>query len=242
VSAGIEHDGHAAPVDSTAHAYDQVRAAILDGRLPPGAAFSQVQLAAQLDVSRTPLREALRLLQTERLVDSDFNRRVRVSPLSLQDLEQLYAIRIPLESLGARLTVPLLSDEELDALGETLAEMDAADVGALRAPHRRFHAALVGRAGERLREEILDLWDHAERYRLLYASTDSERLALRELARSEHAAILAAARTRDPDRCAQLLAGHLARTALTVIAQVDGTYDPRILRTALRHVSASPRN
>ena len=64
-----------------------------------------------------------------------------------------------------------------------------------------------------------------------------KRLALRDLAREEHRAISAAARAHEEDRCARLVASHLARTALTVIAQVDGAYDPRALRTALRHIS-----
>jgi DNA-binding GntR family transcriptional regulator len=98
---------------STQHAYDELRRKILQGELAPGATFSQVQLSTQLGVSRTPLREAVRLLQMEGLLRTDPRRRVRVSPLSTEDFEDLYAIRIALESLAVRLTVPQLSEAEL---------------------------------------------------------------------------------------------------------------------------------
>ena len=66
------------------HAYDQLRNKILVGELAPGATFSQVQLATELGVSRTPLREAVRLLQTEGLLRSEPKRRVRVAPLTTE--------------------------------------------------------------------------------------------------------------------------------------------------------------
>ena len=69
--------------------YQRVRNAILDGELAPGAVMSQVALAEELGISRTPLREALRMLQSERLVEAEPNRRVRVAPMSPRDMEEL---------------------------------------------------------------------------------------------------------------------------------------------------------
>src|SRR5213596_3382734 len=74
-----------------------IRDAILDGKLEPGTTMSQVTLADELGVSRTPLREALRMLQNEGLIESEPNRRVRVSEVSIADIEELYTIRVPLE-------------------------------------------------------------------------------------------------------------------------------------------------
>src|ERR1700727_4082035 len=90
------------PVNTTAQAYDALRRALINADLVPGAVVSQVQLAAQLNISRTPLREALRQLQSEGLLEGDFNRRLRVAPLSVDDLEQVAAMRIVLESLGVQ--------------------------------------------------------------------------------------------------------------------------------------------
>ena len=98
---------------STQHAFEELRRRILQGELAPGATFSQVQLSNQLGVSRTPLREAVRLLQMEGLLRAEARRRVRVSPPSTDDFEDLYAIRISLESLAVRLTVPQLTEAEL---------------------------------------------------------------------------------------------------------------------------------
>src|SRR3984885_6529486 len=72
---------------NTEDVYERVRNAILDGQLAPGAVMSQVALAQDLGISRTPLREALRMLQSEGLVEGEPNRRVRVAPMTASDLE-----------------------------------------------------------------------------------------------------------------------------------------------------------
>lgn len=226
-------------LDSTAHAYREVRGAILVGGLQPGSVFSQVQLAARLGISRTPLREALRLLQKEGLVRAEARRRFRVASLDLGDLEQLYAMRLGLEPLAARATVPLLGDVELGevraALDEGARALARGDAPALRTPHRRFHLGLIAHAGERLRGTVTELWDHAERYRLMYHQTAEDEMAVYTLADSEHRAILAAAESRDGERTGRLLAQHLARTALTIFAARSPGQEPRLIRDALRH-------
>src|SRR5579884_3696997 len=135
--------GDRLPVEGAEGVYARLREAILHGELPTGAELSQVKLAAELGVSRTPLREALRMLQAEGLIESERNRRVRVTSFAIDDLEQVYATRIVLESLGVRLTVPLLSEDQLAQLRGCLGEMayfeDRRDVIGWEEPHRRFH-------------------------------------------------------------------------------------------------------
>src|SRR5439155_19968284 len=97
---------------STEVVHDRLRESILKGGLDPRVPISQVQLAARLGASRTPLREALRMLQREGLIDSEPNRRVRVAELSVLDLEQLYAARIVIEALATRIAVPTLSEAD----------------------------------------------------------------------------------------------------------------------------------
>src|SRR5215472_17054183 len=108
---------------STEVVHDRLRNAILRGELDPKVPLSQVQLAARLGVSRTPLREALRMLQREGLIDSEPNRRVRVAELSVADLEQQYASRVLLEALAVRLTLPVYTDDDLAELRRALARM-----------------------------------------------------------------------------------------------------------------------
>lgn len=227
---------------STQHAYDELRRKILEGELTPGATFSQVQLATELGVSRTPLREAVRLLQMEGLLRAEPRRRVRVSPLSSEDFEDLYAIRIALESLAVRLTVPRLSDAELADIKLAYLEWSAAvsqgDIPAWRESHRRFHFGLYARAGTRLVEQLQDLWDHAERYRLLQWTHAGDQTQIARLAHRDHGAMLEAAQDRDATLCATLMAEHLARTALMTLVQVDHRHEPTTVRTALAHVSA----
>src|SRR3954463_10422789 len=103
--------------------YQRVREAILEGEIPPGATMSQVALADELGISRTPLREALRMLQSEGLVDAERNRRVRVAPVSPGDLEGLYVRRVTLEAEAIRLAVPRMAAEDLGRLEAWIAEM-----------------------------------------------------------------------------------------------------------------------
>lgn len=222
---------------SAEHAYERLRQRILSGEISPGTAFSQVQLASELGISRTPLREAVRRLQSEGLLRSERNRRVRVSPLSTGDLEDLYAIRIGLDSLATHMTVPRLTGAEMGRLRSLHAAQKRAlladDLAAYHEPHRLFHHALYQHAGPRHLAQVRDLWDHAERYRLLYLGHAGDRAHLVHLAGADHDAILAAARARDADGCARLVAEHLARTALMTIVRVDHRHEPTRVRAAL---------
>jgi DNA-binding GntR family transcriptional regulator len=220
--------------------YEAVRDAILRGELKPGAWVSQVQLAARLQVSRTPLREALRRLQTEGFVQLDFNRRLRVAPLSVPDLESLYALRITSEPLAVRLSVPQLTDDELAEIGRSLDQMNRAvveaDEEAVVEPHREFHFKLFCHAEQRLRSQVEGMWDHAVRYVRVYHPAADYRLSLIAMARAEHEEIYLAATTRQAAYAARLSAEHLTRTALNVIATVAPDHDPRVIREALNFV------
>jgi len=221
-----------------AHVHEYLRRQILEGTMPPGAVLSQVQLAQQLGVSRTPLREALRLLQEERLVVAEHNHRVRVAGINLEELESLYASRIMLESLALALTIPRLSQSELAALAQALDDMAAAnsrrDTDAWEQGNRQFHALLAIHAEERIRQTIQRSIDASERYRRIKLQTIPH---AREVAEAEHTAIFAACRERNLDAAVELLARHLARTALTVVAQVAPEYEPTAVRTALKLVT-----
>src|ERR1700743_3766248 len=107
----VPQDNAAPARQSAEYVHRRVREAILEAELPPGETMSQVALAEDLGVSRTPLREALRMLQGEGLIEARPNRRVRVAPMSADDLEQLYAVRVALEAQALRLAIPRMSAE-----------------------------------------------------------------------------------------------------------------------------------
>jgi len=215
-----------------------LRQMILDGTVPPGTVLSQVQLAQVIGVSRTPLREALRMLQEEGLVLAEYNHRVRVADIDIGELEYVYASRIMLESLAISLTIPRLTQDDFDKLVSALDQMRAAseghDIQRWDEGNRQFHAVLSSYTEGQLRETIKRSIDASERYR---------RIKLQNLARSwevaemEHTAIFEACREGNRDVAVELLARHLARTALTVIALADPEYEPTAVRTALRLVT-----
>ena len=215
--------------------HTKVRGAILENRLPAGTVVSQVQLAEELGVSRTPLREAFRLLEHEGLLVSEVNHRMCVADLSASDFEQLYAMRIQLETLGVRLTVLRTNKCEVESLEADLMEMEACaqreDYNSWQAPHQRFHMSLVAHAGERLVRLISQLSDHAERYRHVFM-TETEQGWSTSV--KEHRALLEAFTRGNPDLAAERLARHYSVTVLGVLAKLSPTYDPATVRTAIR--------
>ena len=217
---------------NTEDVYERIRGAILDGELPAGSVMSQVALADELGISRTPLREALRMLQGEGLVEAEPNRRVRVAAMTASDLEQLCVVRITLEAEAMRLSAPLMTPEDLARLEGYMAEMahfaQAKDYRRWVVPHREFHRALTGPAGVRVNDLLSQLFDHAERYRRLHIGYGPGAWAT-----AGHREILDACKAGDRDESSARLAGHLARTGLEVIELLDPTYDPNQLRTAV---------
>jgi DNA-binding GntR family transcriptional regulator len=216
-----------------------LREAIIEGELEQGMILSQVQLAERYGVSRTPLREALRLLQGEGLIDAVPNRRVQVARFSVDDLEQIYAMRIPLESLAVRLSVGHFDADDLRGLAGCLEEMDAfaesQDIDGWTRPHAAFHSGLVRHSGARIVAAVAQLSETADRYRRLAVTQGDHawtRVAL------EHREILDACERREAGEAAQAMARHLARTVLTVVSLVAPEHDPARVRMALASVAA----
>lgn len=217
---------------NTEDVYERVRAAILNADLPPGVVMSQVALAEKLGISRTPLREALRMLQSEGLVEGEPNRRVRAAPMSARDLEELCIIRVTLEAEALRLSVPLMTSEDIARLKGHMAEMahfaQEHDYVRWTEPHRQFHRALTAGAGTRVNVLLGQLFDHAERYRRLHIGRGPTAWAT-----AQHEEILEACEAGERDLSAGLLVGHLARTGLEVSEILDPDHRPTRLLSAI---------
>lgn len=236
------HDGEVdgAEVDSTApgalmaDAYDRIKNAILRGTFSPGARLSQVKIAERLGLSRTPVREALRLIERDGLITSQRGRQVVISSTSMADLDELYALRIKLDSATVRLSVPSLTDDALAEMRDCLNQMDdnssAEDYDEFDAAHRSFHMIAIRDAGPRHIIYSAQLNEHAERYRRMYIVQASSY----QQSKSEHEAIFEACQARDGELVAALLAEHYARIALTIIAQIEPQFEPRLVRSAVR--------
>lgn len=220
--------------------FEELREQILSGALPAGAVLSQVKLAERFGVNRTPLREALRMLQREGLIDAQYNRRVQVSRLSTRDLEDLYAQRVVTEALAIRLTVPRLTAADLGELRELLAAMNrlasAESYAEWEIVHHRFHARLIAGAGEGLTRRAEQLTEHARRYRLALAELGPHAAAGFRQGAIEHGALVDACAAGEAERAGRVIARHLARTALTLLSVREPLHDPATVRDALRMV------
>jgi DNA-binding GntR family transcriptional regulator len=220
--------------DMTGTVYTSLRESILNGAIAPGSFLSQVRLASDLGVSRGPLREAVRMLQSEGLVEAEVNRRGRVSEFSIEDLEQLYAMRIVHEALALRISVSQFTKRDLEALRGHLRRMAAFadhDLPGWQAVDREFHFALVAHVGDRMMRTIRELYDHADRYRWLYIKGMPRALSI---AAEEHTRIVDGCTSGDAALAAGELARHLARTALTVLTHHAPEHDPTTVRAAIR--------
>lgn len=226
--------------DNVAQVHEQLRTAILSGDVRPGAKTSQAELARDLDVGRTPLREAIRMLQTEGLIVTEPNRRVVIASLSIEDAEELYLVRIALEVAAARVTLPQLTEADFAELEGYMAQMTHLAGGGppslllFRGPHRAFHERFVGGAGLRSTRLIAELFDHAERYRRVYGSINPIEYDRRS---AEHRAMLDAAIAGDADGLADALAAHYVVTALLVTSALDPDYHLERLRSSVAAVA-----
>ncbi|MET9436477.1 GntR family transcriptional regulator [Streptomyces sp. NPDC006551] len=190
---------------------EELRRAITSGELRPGGQIRQDALAARLDVSRVPLREALKTLEAEGLVVHHVHRGYFVAELSLADLEEIYRIRDLLETEAVRLAMARAEDGLTAALERIQREVeraaDAGDVTAMAAANRRFHFTLVEASGmPRLVRLIATLWDATDAYRSLYYTE----VPHRERAVREHRAVISAIRHGDTDAALQWLHEHRA--------------------------------
>lgn len=221
--------------------YRELREQILDGVLPAGTAISQVKLAERFGVNRGLLREALRMLQRENLVEAQFNRKVRVARLTTTDLEGLYAERIVIEALGVRLTVSGLSSVDIKELHSLMVSMDGLfkerRFEEWESANRAFHTLLISRAGDHLISRADQLMHLARRYRQALASVDRD-LGGFVQGSEDHRQIVDACEAGDPEVASGMTARYLARTALNAISVRDPAHDPVAIREALRMVGA----
>jgi DNA-binding GntR family transcriptional regulator len=194
---------------------DELRRRIQAGDLKPGARLRQAEIAKQMGVSTTPVREAFSALAREGLLRQVPHLGVIVFTLSRSDLSQNYEIRIALEPLATRIAVPNLSAEQLDDLEQIVIAMR----GAFRKPrygelNMEFHSKIYAAAERpRLNEIISTLREEAARYMRIINPESLHDPGYWKAAQAEHEQLMDALRRRAPARAAQLMAGHLERSA-----------------------------
>ena len=196
--------------------HEQLRAAILSGDLPAGTPVIEADLSARLGASRTPIREALRRLESEGLLEPRGLRGSVVRGLDAADVDCIFEIREALESLAARRAARTIGGDDLAELGALVDAMRGAvdDPAEMERHDTAFHDVILANAdGERLKRMLTDLREELIAHRFLSLSDPGRR---RETV-VEHDAILAALRAHDEDGAAARTAHHIARARAAVL-------------------------
>lgn len=206
--------------------HDRLAEAIVRGEIAPGSAVNEVELAARLGVSRAPLREAILRLEGRGLVHRVPHLGARVVVMTPKDLAELYAIREGLEGVAARLAATAMSDADLRALAESLAEHgQQPDLASGTAYYqaggdRDFHFRIArGSGSERLFRLLCE-----DMYLLLriYRFRGSGAPGRARQAFAEHLEILEALERRDPGAAEAAMRRHIRQSWLNAEARIAG--------------------
>lgn len=168
-----ETSTQAKSMSQTQRAAVQLREMIVNNKLPAGSNYLETELAEMLEMSRTPVREAVVVLEAQGLVEVRPRRGIRVLPLSAQDMEEIYEVLSGLESLAAEHAARnSISADDRQALEKALSDMDAAlevdDREAWAEADRRFHNILVSLSPNGRLKAVVDSFnDQVHRARML---------------------------------------------------------------------------
>jgi DNA-binding GntR family transcriptional regulator len=198
-----------APQTKMSAAYGAIRVAIEEGILAPGKRVRMSQLVSELDMSPTPIREALRLLQADGLVEHQPHRGIIVSEYAPDRAEEIYRLRVALEPIATELAAQRATDDELahlaalhEQLVKAVADGSTETAAALNADwHRAIYAASDSRY---VQEFIARLWA-ALPLGAVWVSTRAKRSI------EEHAAVMEALLRRDGKKAASVMTQHITR-------------------------------
>jgi DNA-binding GntR family transcriptional regulator len=187
---------------------------ILSGKFPPGARIRQEDIAEQYGASRSPVREALRMLDADGLVTLVANTGAWISQLSLAECEEMYQIRERVEPLLLRSSIPNLTPESLVRLREIAKQLEESeDVEQFLLFDREFHLLSYSGASTALLGDMVQrLWNTTQHYRRAYSrllATDGFKSA-----HYEHYLLLEAISRSDTEDAERILYGHIRRTRL----------------------------
>lgn len=195
-------------------AYAVIREGIRGGAIAPGARLIEVELAEALSMSRTPVHEALRRLEAERLIEHAPRGGLIVPAMTLDDLIEIFEIRELLEGLAARRGAERMSQTEIDVMGEAVKRMEQAmeanDVTAVSDASGQYHRILRSGARYSRLPQLLALLFDSQRSILAHEFGTPERMSA---AIAEHRAIFEAIAARDSEEAEQLARQH-SRNAL----------------------------
>ena len=202
--------------------FESMRAAIIKGDLEPGKRLMEVQLAEQMGVSRTPVREAIRQLELEGLVVMVPRKGAYVAGLSKKDIIEVLEIRVVLEGLAADLAAKRATEEEIKRLSRVLEKFteyaEKKDIQGLIDQDVAFHDVIYGATrNEKLLQLISGLREQVQRFRVMYISQFDHAAELVK----EHTEIVQAISHRDGEKARKLAEGHISNLEYYMIKEMD---------------------
>ena len=202
--------------------YDALRERILSNDIAPGTRLVMRDVANQYRASDIPVREALRMLERDGLVETAPYRGARVTKLTAKEVEETYFIRSHLESIATGLAAERITDAELAQLNRLMSEMsaavDAGDGPTFSDLNLEFHRMIVAICGnDMLRELTMDIWQRHSGFQRVFRMVP-ERLAISQ---REHEGIMAALHDHDADRASRLALLHKLSVRDSVSKLVD---------------------
>ncbi|MGI5824276.1 MAG: GntR family transcriptional regulator [Bacillota bacterium] len=198
--------------------FDVLMDAIMSGQLPPGERLMEVQLAEEMGVSRTPVREAIRRLELEGFVVMIPRKGAYVAGLSIKDIVNIFEIRTALEQLAVGLAAERMTSDDLEALERMVVELsesaEEADVEAWTELDKKFHQLIYEYSrNDRLIQMMNNIIEQINRYRIISLSNPEVRLHSIE----EHKKIVEAMAERDIPAAEKAARDHLANTQTSLI-------------------------
>jgi len=198
---------------------ERLRSVILDGRLPPGTAVRQQEIADLYGVSRMPVREALRQLEAQGLLKVEMHKGAVVAPLIGEDAVDTYALRVLLETEALRQSIPLLDDNDICSARSFIHQLENetrhAEIGRL---NRLFHMALYSKApNQKLLRLIENELNEEERFLRFHLSS----MGLGKLTQDDHNALVDAAAEKNVGEAVKVLEQHLNSASRVIRAYLD---------------------
>ena len=217
----VDNGGEPLTRNASAVAAEVIRAAILDGRLEPGRRLKEEELARELGISRTPVREALLVLLTEGLLDSAPNRGAAVRSYAAEDLDDLYQLRAVLEGFAARRAAARVSLDDVARLADSCERFEELradeDVTELVRENVLFHEIILEAAGSaRLTQLVRGVVQLPLVYRSFYWYSPGQKL----ISEHYHRQLTSALAAHDAERAEIVMKEHVLEARDFLIAQL----------------------
>jgi len=200
---------------------DYLRQAILGGDIRPGQRVRQAMVAERFGASRLPVREALRMLEAEGLIENEANKGARVPLLDMHEVDIIYQMRERLEPLALSQSIPHLTAGDVRALQQIQDTIETnSDVNGFLQLDREFHLLTYsGCHFDQLTSMVTRLWNSTQHYRRIFVSTSGP--GRMWVINSEHRLLLDAIARHDTTDAERYLSGHIRRTRVELAKQPE---------------------